>query len=192
MAHFTAPSASLTTVRGPLLWRIFRALCLALLIPPPTRLSPILEERPSVSASFSPPTITTAMARFHVIYIHCPLRQTIRRTWRALTCALSPLEETYEFQGATVTEGSRRTRVYMDMRPPIPECAMDPGALLSTRGSISSTQHNPRHPATTTTTTTMTSWFASVDDTSSHALSAGLSVAPCKGLRFPKALIALM
>jgi hypothetical protein len=62
------------------------------------------------------------MARFCGLYVHCPLRQAMRRTWRVLTCQPAHVPEEYEFQGAQVSEGSQRINVRYSLRPPVPYC----------------------------------------------------------------------
>jgi hypothetical protein len=53
----------------------------------------------------------------------CLVQKPLRRLGRILVCAPKIEYEEYEFEGARVQEGSRRTKVHMDMRPPIPFCA---------------------------------------------------------------------
>ena len=57
----------------------------------------------------------------HMFHLH--VRKPLRRLGRVLVCAPRMEYEEYEFEGARVRDGSRRTKVSMDMRPPIPQCA---------------------------------------------------------------------
>jgi hypothetical protein len=56
------------------------------------------------------------LGTFHV-------RKPLRRLGRVLICAPKIEYPEYEFEGAQVRDGSRRTKVHMDIRPLIPFCA---------------------------------------------------------------------
>lgn len=75
-----------------------------------------------LSFIFTPLPARNMVRLFGRYLFPCPLRQTLRRAWRVLTCQPAHEPEEYEFMGAQVSEGSQRINVRIDLRPPMPMC----------------------------------------------------------------------